>query len=69
MFFGGALCSVTRAKISPKPKDADERVWAISKSEVVTDTEGDKSLVHAEIKVFLLDENYFATSMERILRK
>ena len=69
MFFGGALFSVTRAKISPKPEHVGKQVWAVSEVEVVTDKDGDKILTHAEIKVFIPDEDHFETRRGRILRK
>ena len=63
-----AVSSVTSAKIAGKPDDADEKVWAISESNIVTDIDGDRSLT-AEILVYIPPEDYFETKQQRILRK
>jgi len=68
MFFGGALTSVTSAKIFPKPENYDEEPFAISETYVYEDEEqGCHIPISSIIKVFLLDEDYFETKAERCL--
>jgi hypothetical protein len=66
MFFGGALTSVTSAKIFPKPADTDEEPFAASETYVHEDEDqGRHTPISSIIKMFVLDEDYFATKTER----